>query len=169
MPRPYSMDLRERVIEAIAAGASRRETAEQFGLSASVVIIWAQRYHATGNIAPKPSGGSVSPLEEHEDFILGLIKEQPDMTLDEIVAAMKKAKITASRTAVWRFFDRRDITFKKKLCMRKSKGGPSAPARADVGSESSACLTPQDWCLSTRPALAPPWCGSEDAVCEASA
>jgi Homeodomain-like domain len=63
MPRPYSMDLRERVIEAIAAGASRRETAEQFGLSASVVIIWAQRYHATGNIAPKPSGGSVSPLE----------------------------------------------------------------------------------------------------------
>jgi transposase len=61
------MDLRERVIEAIAAGASRRETAEQFGLSASVVIIWAQRYHATGNIAPKPTGGSVSPLEEHED------------------------------------------------------------------------------------------------------
>jgi hypothetical protein len=50
--------------------------------------------------------GSVSPLEEHEDFILGLIKEQPDMTLDEIVAAMKKAKIAASRTAVWRFFDR---------------------------------------------------------------
>jgi transposase len=45
----------------------------------------------------------VSPLEEHEDFILGLIKEQPDMTLDEIVAAMKKAKIAASRTAVWRF------------------------------------------------------------------
>src|SRR5215468_7727983 len=76
MPRPYSMDLRERVIEAIAGGASRRETAEQFGLSASVVIIWAQRYHATGNIAPKPSGGSISPLEEHEDFILGLIKEQ---------------------------------------------------------------------------------------------
>ena len=92
MPRPYSMDLRERVIEAIAAGASRRETAEQFGLSASVVIIWAQRYRATGNIVPKPSGGSVSPLEEHEDFILGLIKEQPDMTLDEIVAAMKRRR-----------------------------------------------------------------------------
>jgi transposase len=86
------MDLRERVIEAIAAGASRRETAEQFGRSASVVIIWAQRYHATGNIAPKPSGGSVSPREEHEDFILGLIKEQADMTSDEIVAAMKKGE-----------------------------------------------------------------------------
>jgi transposase len=127
------MDLRERVIEAIAAGVSRRETAEQFGLSASVVIIWAQRYHATGNIAPKPSGGSVSPLEEHEDFILGLIKEQPDMTLDEIVAAMKKAKIAASRTAVWRFFDRRDITFKKNSIRGRAKAGrvcPHAPTLA---------------------------------------
>ena len=124
------MDLRKRVIETIAEGASRRETAEQFGLSASVVIIWAQRYDATGNIAPKPSGGSVSPLEEHEDFILGLIKEQPDMTLDEIVAAMKKAKITTSRTAVWRFFDRRDITFKKNSVRGGAKarrGGPCAP------------------------------------------
>ena len=110
MPRPYSVGLRERVIEAIAAGASRRETAEQFGLSASVVIIWAQRYHATGNIVPKPSGGAVSPLEEHEDFILGLIKEQPDMTLDEIVGAMAKAKIPGSRTPVWRFLDRHGIS-----------------------------------------------------------
>lgn len=97
MPRPYSIDLRERVIEAIAAGASRRETAEQFGLSPSVVIIWAQRWEATGSIAPTPTGGSVSPLDEHEDFILGLIKVQPDMTLDEIVAARAKAKIGGSR------------------------------------------------------------------------
>jgi transposase len=123
------MDLRERVIEAVAAGASRHETAEQFGLSASVVIIWAQRYHATGNIAPKPSGGSVSPLEEHKNFILGLIKEQPDMTLDEIVAAMKKAKIATSRIAVWRFFDRRDITFKKTLYAEEQGRADCARAR----------------------------------------
>jgi len=115
------MDLRERVIEAIAAGASRRETAEQFGLSASVVIIWAQRYHATGNIAPKPSGGSVSPLEEHEDFILGLIKKQPDMTLDEIVAAMAKAGIAGSRTAVWRFYERHEVTFKKNAIRQRAE------------------------------------------------
>src|SRR5215475_6375613 len=133
MPRPYSMDLRERVIESITAGASRRETAEQFGLSASVVIIWAQRHHATGNIAPKPSGGSVSPLEEHEDFILELIKEQPDMTLDEIVGAMAKAKIPGSRTAVWRFLDRHGITYKKNSVRGGAKAGrlrPRAPTLA---------------------------------------
>lgn len=124
MPTPYSMDLRERVIAMVEGGASRREAAEQFGLSPSVVIIWMQRYEATGDIKPRPVGGSVSPLEEHEDFILGLVGKVPDITLDEIVEAMAKAKIAGSRTAVWRFLDRHGITYKKKLCMRRSKSGP---------------------------------------------
>ncbi len=127
MPRPYSMDLRERVIDAIKAGASRRETAEQFGLSPSVVIIWAQRYQATGSIAPTPTGGSVSPLDEHQDFILGLIKEQPDIILDEIVAALAKAKIEGSRTAVWRFLDRHGITYKKNSLRRGAETGGRSP------------------------------------------
>ena len=39
---------------------------------------------------------------------------QPDLTLDEVVCAMRKHKIAGSRTAVWRFFKRHNITFKKK-------------------------------------------------------
>ena len=73
MPRPYSNDLRARVIEAIEAGASRREVAERYELSASVVVLWAQRFEQTGSVAAKPSGGSTSPLEEHADFLLTLI------------------------------------------------------------------------------------------------
>jgi transposase len=45
--------------------------------------------------------------------LLGLIVEQPDLTLDEIVAAMRKKRIPGSRSAVWRFFARRNISFKK--------------------------------------------------------
>jgi len=44
MPKPYSGDLRARVIDEIATGASRREAAERYGISASVVVIWAQRW-----------------------------------------------------------------------------------------------------------------------------
>jgi transposase len=77
MPRPYSNDLRARVIEAIEAGASRREVAERYELSASVVVLWAQRFEQTGSVAAKPSGGSTSPLEEHADFLLTLIVKQP--------------------------------------------------------------------------------------------
>jgi transposase len=45
---------------------------------------------------------------------LGLIQEQPDLTLDEVVLAMRRHNIPGARTAVWRFFKRHKITFKKK-------------------------------------------------------
>ena len=127
MPRPYSNDLRARVIEAIEAGASRREVAERYELSASVVVLWAQRFEQTGSVAAKPSGGSTSPLEEHADFLLTLIVKQPDLTLDEIVAAMAKRGISGSRSAVWRFFERRRISFKINS-VRSRGSGPRAPA-----------------------------------------
>ena len=57
MPKPCSQDLRERVLEAVEAGASRREAAEYYEISASSAIKWMQRWHATGSVAPKPSGG----------------------------------------------------------------------------------------------------------------
>jgi len=127
MPTPYSMDLRERVIAVVEGGASRREAAEQFGLSPSVVIVWMQRYEATGDIKPRPVGGSVSPLEKHEDFILGLVKKAPDITLDEIVETMAKAKLPGSRTAVWRFLDRHGITYKKNSVCGGAKAGRGSP------------------------------------------
>jgi putative transposase len=107
------------VIEAIEAGASCREVAERYELSASVVVLWAQRFEQTGSVAAKPSGGSTSPLGEHADFLLTLIVKQPDLTLDEIVAAMAKRGISGSRSVVWRFFERRRISFKK-LCTQQS-------------------------------------------------
>jgi putative transposase len=130
MPKPYSPDLRMRVVEAVEGGASRREAAELFGISPSVVVIWMQRWRETGSIAARSSGGSVSPLDEHAQFLLSLTAEQPDMTLDEIVAAMSKARIEGSRTAVWRFYERHDLSFKKNSVRggaEARRGGACAP------------------------------------------
>ena len=63
----------------------------------------------TGSIAPKPSGGSISPLEGTRGLLLVLIAEQPDLTLDEIVAARRKGRIAGSRSAAWRFFERHHV------------------------------------------------------------
>jgi len=98
MPKPCSLELRERVVEAIASGASRREAAEWFAVSPSSAIKWMQRQQETGSIAPKPSGGSISPLEAHADFLLVLIADRPDLTLDEIVAAMRTQPDLCSST-----------------------------------------------------------------------
>jgi transposase len=115
MPKAYSGDLRERVIEAVEAGASRREAAERFEVSVASAVKWLQRWSEERSAAPKPRGGSVSPLEEFEAEILAVTAEQPDLTLVETVVELRKQRIRTSRSALWRFFDRRDITFKKKL------------------------------------------------------
>jgi transposase len=131
MPKPYSVDFRGRVINDVETGASRREAAERYGISPSVVVIWMQRFEETGDVAAKPSGGSTSRLEAHAQFLLDLIKQKPDLTLDEIVAAMRKRRIAGSRSAVWRFFNRRNISFKK----NSVRGGAEARGR---GSRASA-------------------------------
>jgi hypothetical protein len=65
----------------------------------------------------------------HAEFLLGLIADQPDLTLDEIVAAMRKRRIAGSRSAVWRFFARRNISFKKTLYAAEQKRADVARAR----------------------------------------
>jgi len=117
----YSTDLRVRVIEAVNAGASRREAAEWFGISVSSAIRWLREWLDGGRAAAKPRGGSCSPLEEHATWLLALIEERPDLTLEEVVAAMGKQGIEGSRTAVWRFFERHDVSFKKKRYTPASK------------------------------------------------
>jgi transposase len=54
-------------------------------------------------------------LEEHSDWILALIAKQPDLTLEEILAAMAKQGIPGSRSALQRFFDRHNVSFKKTI------------------------------------------------------
>jgi transposase len=60
-----------------------------------------------------PRGGSTSPLEKYSRRILALVGEQRDLTLDELVSILRKRRISASRSALSRFFARRGITFKK--------------------------------------------------------
>ena len=115
MAKPCSLDVRMRVIDEIEAGASRREAAEWLNVSPSSAVKWMQRWETTGSIVPKPSGGSVSPLEQHAAWFLALNEAAPDLTLDEIVIRMRKARIAGSRTAVHRFFERHQITVKKSL------------------------------------------------------
>ena len=160
MPKSYSADLRERVIEAVASGTSRHEAAELFGIAVSTAVKWWQHWRETGSAAPKPRGGSTSRLEEHTTLILGLVKEQPDSTFKELLAALRKRRIRSSRSALWRFFERHNITFKKKACRQPNGSGRTWLGHAGAGSESKACLTPPIWSLSTRRQSVQTWCGS---------
>src|SRR5436190_16197095 len=130
MAKSYSCDLRERVIEMVEAGASRHEAAEHFGLAPSSVVKWMQRWKESRSAAPKPRGGSVSPLEQQAERVVALIAEQPDLTLEETAAELRRHRVRTSRSSLSRFFYRHDITVKKKPAScraRASRCGPSAP------------------------------------------
>jgi transposase len=125
MPRAYSADMRTRVIARVESGASRREAAEHYEVSPSTAVIWVKCFRETGRCSAKRRGGSTSPLEEHAEFLLAVLDEQPDLTLDEVIAVMRRNKVPGSRTAVWRFFQRHKITFKKS----SARGGTGARGR----------------------------------------
>ncbi len=136
MRGPHPGELRVRVIRLVEEGASRREAAEQFDVGVSSAIRWVQRFRNDGTCEPMPRGGSTSPLEKHSERILALIRQQPDLTLDEMVLALRKRRISASRSALSRFFVRQDITIKKKpaggraQARRRGSGAPTLGPRA---------------------------------------
>jgi transposase len=116
MTQPLSEDLRVRVIAAVARGGRRRAVAAQFGVAASTVTKWMQRLRQSGSIAPSKQGGDrrSERIEAHAGEILGLVVATPDITLEEIVAHLGKAhgeRFAAS--TIWRFLDRRGLSFKK--------------------------------------------------------
>jgi transposase len=96
MPNPYSAEMRERVIARVETGASRREAAEHFEISTSAAVKWLQRWRDDGSSTAVPHGGSTSPLEKRAKWLLALIAKQPDLTLDEVLVAMRKRRIAGS-------------------------------------------------------------------------
>jgi transposase len=85
----------------------------------------------------RPAATVEDRLEKHANFLLGLIEKQPDLTLDEMVLTLRRHKIPGSRTAVWRFFQRDKITFKKSAAGggagTRGRGARSAALDARTG------------------------------------
>ena len=114
MAKPYSRDLRERMVRAVQAGRSRHEVARIFEVSASCVIKLMHRYEATGDYAPGKFGGHKrSALIGFEDKVRGLVSEQPEVTVTELWRKLTARGSKVGRSAVGRFLQRLQLTFKK--------------------------------------------------------
>jgi transposase len=131
MVRPYSNDLRSRVVGYVEAGHSCREAAAIFRVSVASVVKWSQRYRATGSAAAKRMGGHRRlVLSGERDWLLARIAEKPDVTLRGLLAELAERGVVVSYFAVWHFFEREGISFKKKpLRQRAGSARRGAPAR----------------------------------------
>ena len=130
MAKPYSQDLRERMVRAVLAGQSRREVARMFDVSASCMIKLMQRVDATSNCRPRKFGGHKHyALAEQEDKVRAFVAETPDLTITELWQKITALGIRVGRSAVARFLLHLQLTFKKKPACRRAgtpgrQGGP---------------------------------------------
>src|SRR6266849_4927257 len=121
MARAYSLDLRDRVVAAVAAGESCRKVATVFQVSVASVVKWSQRSRATGSAAAHPMGGNRPyALAGQRDWLLSRLADQPDLTLRALVAELAIRGIKVSYYAVWHFFEHEGISFKKKPARQRT-------------------------------------------------
>jgi transposase len=116
MARSLSLDLRRRVVAAIAGGLSCRAAADRFGVSASSAIRWRSLERREGDVAPKRQGGDrlSHRIETHAALILSAVEGTPDITLSELRGRLQAHGVAAGIGTLWRFFKRRKITRKKR-------------------------------------------------------
>jgi transposase len=114
MGRPYSVDLRERVVAAVEKGMSRRQAAARFGVGISTVIGWVSRFRETGSVAPGKMGGHKPKAiaGEHREWLLRRVKEG-DFTLRGLVAEFAERGLKLDYRSVWNFVHAEKLSFKK--------------------------------------------------------
>jgi transposase len=138
MARPYSVDLRERVVRSVEGGASRRATAAKFEVSVSFVIKLWHRWRQRGTVAPdRLGGGRRSPLAAHAERVQALVAAAPDLTIAELRRRLAAEGIASSRAAVGRWLIAAGLTRKKRPGTRPSRTARTSPRRAPPGASGS--------------------------------
>ena len=130
MSSALSVDLRERMVGAVHAGASRHQAAARFGVSLASASRWCGQFAREGHIEPKSLGGDQRShrIEAHADLILSLYEAQPGIFLRDLRAALAERGIRVAQSSLSRFFKRHRI-MRKKQC----PGSPAGPARRKSG------------------------------------
>lgn len=127
MAKPYSDDLRERVVRAVMGGLSRHKAAEQFEVSVSFVVKILQRFKATGSYKPSRFGGQKpAKLAAHEATVRALVEQTPSATLLELRQKLSERGIEVSKSSIDRYLKHLRISFKKNAV----RGRATAPRRS---------------------------------------
>src|SRR5204863_8156359 len=131
MGKPYSQDLRKRVVAAIEGGMSRNRAAKQFGVAISTAINWMKRVDETGSVAPGQMGGH-KPKAISRDHAVWLSQRirTDDFTLRGLVTELAGRGLKVDYHSVWDFVHAEKLSFKTKTWSQTS-----AIVRTSLGGE----------------------------------
>lgn len=136
MPRAYSLDLRERVVSAVASGKSCREVARIYKVSVASVVKWSQRQRLTGSAAARPMGRRhPRSLAGERNWVLARLAAVPDLTLRALVVELGARGVVTSYGSVWRIVHDAGVSFKKNSVRHRagsSRRRPKARAMEDL-------------------------------------
>jgi len=131
MTKPYSMDLRERVVLAVENdGMSRHQAAARFGVAVSSAIRWVARFHKMGSAAPSKIGGYKPKTlrGEHAAWLIARCKER-DFTISQLVDELQTLRgRKVDRRSVWEFIHAEGLSYKKNH--RRQRAGPARRRKA---------------------------------------
>jgi transposase len=116
MSKALSLDLRTRVLGAVASGASHRAAAARFGVSAASVSRWRALERTQGDARPGPLGGDRRSrrVEAQCGLILRLVEETRDITIEELRQTLAEHGHRFGYGTIRRFLARHRITRKKR-------------------------------------------------------
>ena len=138
MTRPYSEDLRERVVRVVESGTSRNAAAKQFDVSISFVVKLMQRWKQRGTIkADKYGGWKKSKLAPHGDRIRALVMENCDITIDELRVLLAAEGIEAKRSTLGDFLLAQGLSRKKRQPTPPSRSALTSRRREPLGATSN--------------------------------
>lgn len=123
--KAYSIDLRQKIVEAYAQGEiSQRQLAKQFRVALSFVEKLLKQYRETGNIAPKVrTEQTPTKLNQEQLSVLeDLVEANNDATLDELRYELEqKTGVLIGRSTVDRMLNKLNLSVKKKRSIRAKK------------------------------------------------
>ena len=129
MVRPYSIDLRERVVAAVRSEAPCRAVAARFGVAVSTVVKWSRRKRETGTVAPSQMGGHRMPiLAPQRTWLMARVQAVPEITLHDLQDELRDRGIRVSHDTVWRFLRSQGLRFKKSV-LASEQGRPDVARR----------------------------------------
>lgn len=128
MSKALSVDLRSRVVAAVKAGASHREAAARFGVSAASVSRWRRLDREQGDVRPGPLGGDrrSGRVEAQAELILSMLEEAADITIEELRGALAERGHRFGYGTIHRFLKRHGVTRKKRPATPPNRIAPTS-------------------------------------------
>jgi putative transposase len=117
MARPYSNDLRTRVVAAVKQeGLSRHQAALRYGVAISTAINWVKRFEDRGGVTPDRIGG-YKPKKiagEHADWLRKRCRERPFKLRGLVKELADERGLVVDYRSVWEFVHAEGLSYKKR-------------------------------------------------------